>query len=103
MLQWGILIKMDFRIFILQQILDRTNFIEIREILNLKILQGFPKRKTTEGFATGATMLDINNDGWMDIYVSRLALWITMMARRNKLFVNQQDGTFKEEAKMGFG
>ena len=51
------------------------------------------------GFSTGATMLDVNNDGWLDIYVSKAGSLKSDDGRRNKLFVNQQDGTFKEEAK----
>ena len=39
----------------------------------------------------GATFVDINNDGFLDIYVCN---YLT----NNELFVNQQDGTFKEEA-----
>jgi len=39
---------------------------------------------------TGATAVDINQDGWTDIYVSRLDA-------PNLLFVNQADGTFTEE------
>lgn len=52
-----------------------------------------------EGFATGVTMLDINNDGWLDIYVSKAGSLGHDDGRRNKLFVNQKDGTFAEEAK----
>lgn len=57
--------------------------------------------KTTdyEGFATGTTMLDINNDGWLDIYVAKAGSMNDDEGRRNKLFVNQKDGTFKEEGK----
>lgn len=51
------------------------------------------------GFTTGATMMDINNDGWLDIYVSKAGSLKDDNGRRNKLFVNQKDGTFKEEAK----
>ena len=51
-----------------------------------------------EGFTTGATMLDVNNDGWLDIYVSKAGSLNSDDGRRNKLFVNQKDGTFKEEA-----
>ncbi|MFT5752306.1 MAG: hypothetical protein ACI828_002478 [Flavobacteriales bacterium] len=57
--------------------------------------------KTTdyEGFATGTTMLDINNDCWLDIYVAKAGSMNDDEGRRNKLFVNQKDGTFKEEGK----
>ncbi len=57
------------------------------------------KTEDYEGFATGATMLDINNDGWLDIYVSKAGSLDSDEGRRNLLFVNQKDGTFKEEAK----
>ena len=57
-----------------------------------------------EGWSTGATMIDINNDGWMDIYVCKSASLDNNLLRRNKLFVNQKDGTFTEEAaKWGLG
>ncbi len=60
------------------------------------------KTEDYEGFATGVTMLDINNDGWMDIYVCKAGSLDSDDGRRNKLFVNQKDGTFKEEgAKWG--
>ena len=39
----------------------------------------------------GATFADVNNDGRLDLYVCRFAA-------PNQLFVNQGDGTFKEEA-----
>lgn len=51
-----------------------------------------------DGFATGVTMLDVNNDGWLDIYVSKAGSLGNDNGRRNKLFVNQRDGTFQEEA-----
>jgi len=57
------------------------------------------KTNDEEGFATGASMLDINNDGWLDIYVSKAGSLKNNELRRNKLFINQKDGTFKEEAK----
>ena len=51
------------------------------------------------GFSTGVTMLDINNDGWLDIYISKAGSLDDDNNRRNLLFVNQKDGTFLEEAK----
>lgn len=50
------------------------------------------------GWTTGTSMVDINNDGWMDIYVCKSASLDNDDLRRNKLFINQKDGTFKEEA-----
>ncbi len=55
------------------------------------------KTEDYQGFSTGVTMLDINNDGWLDIYVSKAGSLKDDNARRNLLFVNQKDGTFKEE------
>jgi hypothetical protein len=39
----------------------------------------------------GAAFADIDNDGWLDLYVCR-------MGAPNLLYVNQRDGTFREEA-----
>ncbi len=41
---------------------------------------------------TGATVVDINQDGWPDLYVCRYDL-------PNLLFINNHDGTFTESAK----
>jgi hypothetical protein len=46
---------------------------------------------------TGVTMVDINGDGWLDIYVCN-AGEIKGDDRANELYINQKDGTFKEEA-----
>lgn len=45
-----------------------------------------------EAWKQGASWADVNNDGWLDLYVCRFGA-------PNWLFVNQGDGTFKEEAK----
>ncbi len=51
------------------------------------------------GFTSAVTMLDVNNDGWLDLYISKAGSLNDNEARRNLLFVNQKDGTFIEEAK----
>ncbi|RXG11992.1 VCBS repeat-containing protein [Leeuwenhoekiella aestuarii] len=51
-----------------------------------------------EGWTTGVTMIDINADGWLDIYVCKSASLDNSLERRNKLYINQKDGTFTEEA-----
>jgi hypothetical protein len=51
------------------------------------------------GFPTGVSMLDINNDGWLDIYVCRAGSLRDHEGRRNLLYINQKDGTFSEQAK----
>ncbi|HEX2860471.1 MAG TPA: FG-GAP-like repeat-containing protein [Lacunisphaera sp.] len=40
----------------------------------------------------GASFVDVDNDGWLDVYVCRFAA-------PNLLFINQRNGTFREEAK----
>src|SRR5580698_8878769 len=46
---------------------------------------------------TGVTMVDINGDGWLDIYVCNSGD-INGDDRANELYINQKDGTFKEMA-----
>lgn len=44
-----------------------------------------------DGKGLSATWLDANNDGWPDVYVAN-------DLTRNRLYINQQDGTFREMA-----
>lgn len=48
-------------------------------------------------WSNGVTFVDINTDGWMDIYVSQGGP-NTRDKRKNLLFINQQNGTFQEKA-----
>ncbi|MFA6248955.1 MAG: VCBS repeat-containing protein [Mucilaginibacter sp.] len=52
--------------------------------------------KGTKYWSTGVTMVDINGDGWLDIYICHSGNIIDK--KGNELFINQHDGTFKEEA-----
>src|SRR5213594_3437240 len=53
----------------------------------------------TNRWCTGATMVDINNDGLLDIYVSVSGPeWSKPQDRANMLFINNGDGTFTERA-----
>ena len=49
-----------------------------------------------DGWSTGVTMADVNGDGFLDIYVSR----VTFLEKSgpNQLFINKGDGTFEERA-----
>ena len=54
---------------------------------------------TTNRWATGVSMVDINNDGYLDIYVSVSGpQWSTAQQRANLLFVNNGNRTFTESA-----
>ena len=50
------------------------------------------------GLKTGVSMVDINSDGLLDIYISRSGWFETPSDRANLLYINQGDNTFKESA-----
>ncbi len=51
----------------------------------------------SSGWTSGVTMVDINADGWLDIYVCQTG-YADASKRKNLLFINQRDNTFKEQA-----
>lgn len=52
---------------------------------------------STSSWCTGVNVVDINNDGWEDIYVC-VAGKVDGVKRKNLLYINQHNLTFKEEA-----
>jgi len=62
--------------------------------LSFEDVTGKTKIKAS-GWKTGVTMADVNADGWLDIYICRSGNG-EEAERRNLLFINQQNGTFKE-------
>jgi enediyne biosynthesis protein E4 len=52
-----------------------------------------------KGWHTGVTMADVNQDGYLDIYVSRSGLESDGELLSNLLYINQKDNSFKEESK----
>jgi enediyne biosynthesis protein E4 len=67
---------------------------------NLKF-EDVSKKANIKGNAswnTGATMVDINNDGYLDIYVCAVSGLLDFKGH-NELFINNGDGTFSEKSK----
>jgi len=56
---------------------------------------GFRNKKQ---WSTGVVMVDINNDGWLDIFVSNAGNMTDPSLRKNQLFINNHDLTFTESA-----
>ncbi len=54
---------------------------------------------STRDWCTGTTITDINNDGLVDIYVSRSGWFDDAEVRRNLLYVNQGNFQFKESGR----
>lgn len=56
---------------------------------------GFGEKKQ---WSTGVVMVDINGDGWLDIYVCNAGNMMQKSLRKNQLFINNHDLTFTERA-----
>jgi hypothetical protein len=49
-------------------------------------------------WSTGVTVVDINEDGWLDIYVCNSGPYNDVQSLRNQLYINNKDGSFSEQA-----
>jgi hypothetical protein len=54
--------------------------------------------KNKRQWSTGVVMVDINNDGWLDIFVCNAGSMEDSSLRKNQLFINNHDLTFTESA-----
>ncbi len=52
------------------------------------------------GWSSGVIMGDVNQDGWLDIYVTRELYDNAPELRRNKLYLNNKNGTFSEKSSL---
>lgn len=51
----------------------------------------------SKNWSTGVTMVDVNDDGWLDIYVCNSGN-VEGEDKENELFINNRDGTFRDSA-----
>jgi hypothetical protein len=66
--------------------------LKFEDISSSSGIENFP------GWSMGVAMIDINADGWLDIYVCRAGPSKDIKKRTNRLFINNKNGTFTEEA-----
>lgn len=77
---------------------DRLYRCEWNEALKHPVYKNVSKEAgiTIEGYGLGLNICDINKDGWKDIYVTN------DYAADDLLYINNQDGTFTDQAKKYF-
>lgn len=68
---------------------DNGKFVEVTAEAGIK--------STPLGFGLGVAASDVNNDGWPDLYVSNDYI------EEDYLYINQKDGTFRDELKQQLG
>lgn len=65
------------------------------QFADISVQAGFTSKKQ---WSNGVVFVDVNNDGWLDIYISNAGSLTDSSLRTNQLFINQHNLTFKEEA-----
>jgi enediyne biosynthesis protein E4 len=71
--------------------LNKGNF----QFEDISVKAGFKDKKQ---WSTGVVLVDINNDGWLDIYVCNAGNMFEPALQKNQLFINNHDLTFTESA-----
>ena len=51
----------------------------------------------SNSWSSGVVIDDVNGDGWKDIYICKVAP-VSPLGTKNELYINQRDGSFKEQA-----
>ncbi len=62
---------------------------------DISIKAGFANK---DQWSTGVVFVDINADGWLDIYVCNAGQMLNKSLRKNQLFINNHNLTFTEQA-----
>lgn len=71
--------------------LNKGNF----KFEDISVQAGFREK---EEWSTGVTMVDINNDGWLDLYVCNAGHMMDPQKRKNQLFINNHQNRFSDSA-----
>ena len=77
---------------------DQTRIYLNKGELKFEDITNKTKINNQNGWKTGIALADVNNDGWLDIYISQSGNY-SQKNRRNKLYINQKDLSFTEESK----
>ena len=62
---------------------------------DISVKAGFNEKKQ---WSTGVVFVDINADGWLDMYVCNAGNMLDKSLRKNQLFINNHDLTFTDKA-----
>jgi hypothetical protein len=76
---------------------NQLYFAEASDDINYRLAPETAGISAADGWNTGVSLVDINNDGYLDIYQCRSAATSSRL-RRNLLFINNGDETFTERA-----
>lgn len=72
--------------------LNKGNFL----FEDISVKAGFTNKKQ---WSTGVVLVDLNADGWLDIYVCNAGNMFDSVLRKNQLFINNHNLSFTESAK----